>query len=73
MSLFPYTGPMTSADIFADVYRRSNRSLACSDRMCGAQDCETCRGPQEEVEPESKPEQDQQEDQANVLKNEDIN
>lgn len=70
MSLFPYTGPMTSADIFADVYRRSNRSLSCRDRTCGAQDCETCRGPQEEEEqaPETESEQDQQdhqEDQAN--------
>jgi hypothetical protein len=36
MSLFPYTGPMTTDDIFADVYRRSNRSLSCRDRMCGA-------------------------------------
>jgi hypothetical protein len=63
MSLWPYTGPMTSADIFADVYRRSNRSLSCRDRMCGAQDCETCRGPQEEQEPEPEQEPEQQEEQ----------
>lgn len=62
MSLFPYTGPMSNADIFADVYSRSSRRLSCRDRLCGADDCETCRGPQEEPEPESKPEQ---EDQAN--------
>jgi len=60
MSLFYYTGPMTSADIFADVYRRSNRSLSCRDRMCGADDCETCRGPQEEPEPEPESEQNEQ-------------
>jgi hypothetical protein len=50
---------MTSKDIFDEVYRRSNRSLSCSDRMCGADDCETCRGPQEEQEPEE-PEQEEQ-------------
>lgn len=48
MSWFPYSGPMTTDDIFAEVYRRSARSLSCSDRMCGADDCETCRGPQQE-------------------------
>lgn len=52
MSLFPYTGPMTSKDIFDQVYRRSAKSLSCRDRMCGADDCETCRGPQEEPEQE---------------------
>ena len=61
MSLFPYTGPMTTDDIFADVYRRSNRRLSCRDRMCGADDCETCRGPQEEVEPEHEQEPEQEE------------
>jgi hypothetical protein len=34
---------MTNADIFADVYRRSSSRLSCSDRMCGADDCENCR------------------------------
>jgi hypothetical protein len=63
MSLFPYTGPMSSKDIFDDVYRRSNRSLSCRDRMCGAQDCETCRGPQEEVEPEQEQQQEEEEQQ----------
>jgi hypothetical protein len=63
MNLFAYTGPMTSADIFADVYRRSARSLSCRDRMCGAEDCETCRGPQEEVETEQEQEPEQQEEQ----------
>lgn len=61
MNLFPYTGPMTSADIFADVYRRSARSLSCSDRMCGADDCETCRGPQQESDDQ------QQEDEQNGM------
>jgi hypothetical protein len=63
MSLFPYTGRMTDKDIFDDVYRRSNRSLSCRDRMCGAQDCETCRGPQEEQEPEQEQEQEQEPEQ----------
>ena len=63
MSLFPYTGPMTTDDIFADVYRRSAKRLSCRDRMCGAQDCETCRGPQEEPEPESEKEQDEQQEE----------
>lgn len=57
MSLFHYTGPMTSKDIFDDVYRRSNRSLSCSDRMCGAEDCETCRGPQQEDEQQEEEEE----------------
>jgi len=59
MSLFHYTGPMSSKEIFDDVYRRSARSLSCRDRMCGAEDCETCRGPQEEQELEE-PEQEEQ-------------
>lgn len=48
---------MTSKDIFDEVYRRSARRLSCRDRMCGAEDCETCRGPQQEDE--------QQEDEQN--------
>jgi len=59
MSLFQYTGPMTTDDIFWSIRMRSARSLSCSDRMCGAEDCETCRGPQEEQEPEE-PEQEEQ-------------
>ena len=58
MSLFPYTGPMTTDDIFAEVYRRSAKSLSCRDRMCGAEDCETCRGPQQEDE--QQPEQEEE-------------
>lgn len=42
MSLFYYTGPMTTDDIFADVYRRG-RKISCRDRMCGAEDCDNCR------------------------------
>lgn len=52
---------MTNADIFADVYRRSAKRLSCSDRMCGAEDCENCRGPQQE--PEQEPEQEQEQDE----------
>jgi len=57
MNLFPYTGPMTTDDIFAEIRMRSSRSLSCRDRMCGAEDCETCRGPQQDDE-----EQQQKED-----------
>ena len=67
MSLFPYTGPMTINDIFAHIRMRSNRSLSCRDRMCGAEDCETCRGPQEQddEQQEEQEESANEEDQAN--------
>jgi len=61
MSLWTYTGPMTTDDIFAEIRMRSARSLSCRDRMCGAQDCETCRGPQEEDDEQ----QEEQEESAN--------
>jgi hypothetical protein len=64
MSLFPYVGPMTTDDIFWAIRMRSNRSLSCRDRMCGGQDCETCRGPQEEDD-EQQEESANEEDQAN--------
>jgi len=63
MSLFPYTGPMTTDDIFAEIRMRSARSLSCRDRMCGAEDCETCRGPQEEPEIEQEPEEPEQQEE----------
>ncbi len=62
MSLFPYTGPMTSKDIFYDVYRRSNRSLSCSDRMCGAEDCSNCRPSNQDSEQQDGEQQCEEED-----------
>jgi hypothetical protein len=49
---------MTTDDIFWEIRMRSARSLSCSDRMCGAEDCETCRGPQEEDDEEQQEEQE---------------
>ena len=60
MNLFPYVGPMTTDDIFGEIRMRSLRSLSCRDRMCGAEDCETCRGPQEEQEQEPEKQDEQQ-------------
>jgi hypothetical protein len=54
---------MTTDDIFAEIRMRSARSLSCRDRMCGAEDCETCRGPQEEPEIEQEPEEPEQQEE----------
>ena len=55
---------MTTDDIFADVYRRSNRSLSCSDRMCGAEDCSNCRPSNQDSEQQDEEQQEEEDGNA---------
>lgn len=56
-----YRGPLTTDDIFFDVYRRG-RNISCSDRMCGAEDCSNCRPNNQDSEQQ---EDEKQEDEQN--------
>jgi len=62
MSLFQYTGPMTSKDILDQVYSRKSSSFQCSDRTCGADDCPNCR-PSDNVEETEEAEEAEEEKQ----------
>lgn len=57
-----YRGPLTNDDIFFDVYRRG-RNRSCSDRMCGAQDCDNCRPNNQDGEQQ---EEEQDEEDGNA-------